>query len=276
MAYNAPKPGAAKVYAKDVVTDPSFRFVSDAEKAGWNSKVTTISAANVTTDSSRLFVTSAEKSSWNSKSLAAINAINVITNSERHFVSDTDVAKWVRPLASAIVTDSTRMFVTSAEKFYWNSKSTTVTSLPAKSIVTDTARMFVSASEKLWWNSKPTAANILVDSSRMFVSAAEKALWNSRPATNIAANIVTDTAHLFVAASQIKRWEKVTTFVSGLNTELIRTNDSTITINTGFKKLTTAERDAWTAAPEGTIIINKDSQKLNVKIGTTWQKLWSD
>ncbi|HWL13458.1 MAG TPA: hypothetical protein VNQ57_10750, partial [Ureibacillus sp.] len=151
-------------HATMIVEDASHRFVSDTEKSTWNEKAST-AVATVNTNG---LLSSSDKSKLDGVEVGANNYIH--PNSHP---------------AIMITEDSTRRFVTNAEKSNWNAKastSTATTSTNGLMSSTDKSKLDgIATSANNYVHPSTHPASIIVeDSTHRFVTDTEKASWNSK------------------------------------------------------------------------------------------------
>ena len=128
--------------ASDIQEDTSHRFVTDSEKSVWNDKANKIHSHNtltINTDNGSIVYDGTTNKSINISN-------NGTTIAHDHKATD-------------IITDADHNFVTSAEKYTWNSKADVNHKHNASSITTDDSHQFISAADRNIWNNKANTHN---------------------------------------------------------------------------------------------------------------------
>ena len=270
---------SGNVAASKVATGSSFRFVTDAEKSSWSSKLDTsspLNPANVSTGSSFRFVTDAQVSSWDSKlgASSVIPAAQVLTGSSFRFVTDAEKSAWNSKISSA----SGATFVT------LSGGTVPLAQLPpvfdvsglnvlASAVATSAGARFSSDAEKASWDAKygpgvpvPVSA-VLTGSSSRFVTDAQISSWNAKLGTASLidpANVFTGSLSRFVTDAQIAGWnnklDMATAAVSFVPLSggtipaqfLPAASDADVAAGTGAQLVTAAQLNAYAVGTVGT------------------------
>jgi hypothetical protein len=260
--------------ASIITQDANNRFVTDAEKLTWNTKVDRVTgeslfadseisrlstvfnythpishpASIITQDVNNRFVTDTEKLTWNAK-VEKVTGKSLISDSEITRLST--LSNYMHPVnhtASIITQDVNNRFVTDAEKLTWNAKVEKVT---GKSLISDSEISRLYTLSNYTHPVNHPASIITQDANNRFVTDADKITWNEKVDRETGKNLISD--------SEITR-------ISGLSNYIHPVNHpaSIITQDVNNRFVTDAEKTTWNANSGG--LKTSDGLKISYEL----------
>lgn len=171
-----------------ITQDANNRFVTDAEKAAWNSKP----SGSVATSTTNGMMSSTDKVKLDSlsSSVASTTTNGMMSAADKTKLDGiaTGATAYTHPATHApsiITQDASNRFVTDTEKSTWNAKaSTSVATTAANGLMSSTDKTKldgIAANANNYTHPATHAPSIIVqDASNRFVTDAEKATWNGK------------------------------------------------------------------------------------------------
>ena len=167
-----------------ITQDTTHRFVTDSQISTWNAKASTA----VATSSSNGLMSSGDKSKLDGIDEGANkythpvthDAVMITTDSTRRFVTDAEKSTWNAKADKTVATTSTAGLMDSEDKAKLDgidegaNKYTHPTTHPATMITDDTTHRFVTDTEKSTWNAKASTA-VASSSANGLMSSTDKA-----------------------------------------------------------------------------------------------------